>query len=184
MRLHELQVKAARHKCGSFSIIVCSSTLSIKDDRAGSRTDCCDEVVSIGQDLPQTSSGLRHVDSLHVRHHPQNSVKGVQQVSWSIIALHCRFASSGVDGSTDWLNVSSPVQGPEFNPPHALGRLSSLKWEPLGTAPEGSYSLASWRHTADSAATDMRAAADKLVSCNTSRSHLEERCPKAWYCPC
>jgi len=84
-----------------------------------------------------------------------------------------------VSGFTDQLNISSPVQGPGFNPPHALGRLSSLKWEPLGIAPEVSYSLASWRHTADSAATDMQAADDELVSCNTFKVSIGRKVSKS-----
>lgn len=81
VRLRELQVKAAVHTCGSFSIIVCSRTLKISDDRACSAAPSqAPPVISIGQDLPTMSSGLRHVDSLHVRHRSRISVGSTQQV--------------------------------------------------------------------------------------------------------
>ena len=81
VRLRELQVTAAVHACGSFSVIVCSRTLKIADDRASkSAPSQAPAVISIGQELPATSSGLRHVDSLAVRHPSRTSVGSTQQV--------------------------------------------------------------------------------------------------------
>ena len=88
VKLRELQVTAAVHTCGSFSVIVCSRTLKISDDRASnSAVSQAPAVISIGQELPVTSSGLRHVDSLAVRHRSRTSVGSTQQVCSKTIAM-------------------------------------------------------------------------------------------------
>jgi hypothetical protein len=88
VRLRELQVTAAVHTCGSFSVVVCSRTLKISDDRASSSAASqAPAIISIGQELPVTSSGLRHVDSLAVRHRFRTSVGSTQQVCSKAIAM-------------------------------------------------------------------------------------------------
>ena len=67
--MRELQVTAAKHVCSSFSVVVCSRVLKIVDDRVDSPAPPdAPPIINIGQDLPTASSGLRHVDSLAVRH--------------------------------------------------------------------------------------------------------------------
>lgn len=174
MRLRELQVRAAKHVCSSFSVVVCSRTLKILDDRIDSPAPPdTPPIINIGQDLPTASSGLRHVDSLAVRHQSRK-LTTMQQVHVTLPHKYLphHYGQMIICLLTD-VNHSQLGQG--FNPPRALGRLSSLKWEPLGSAANHN-SYGSRRRSADSTGTDVQSAGDGLVSLH-SRQECQTEIP-------